>query len=170
MRRRRFEEEEEDLRPSRSAKKRAAEAVEETAKQLAELGEAEAQRLPLPQELREEYELLRRTAGRGSYKRQLKHFAGLLRRDDEVREELEAFLGGYHEQGRQERAIQHRLEQLRDQLIDPASETAAFADVEKSLSTVDLGELRRLVKQARAAKDRRPYREIFRRLRQAMED
>ena len=69
----------------RSAKKRAAKAVEQLAQRLVELPDPAVAGLPLSPELARELQLARSTRGHSSRKRQLKHFAGALRRNEAER-------------------------------------------------------------------------------------
>jgi ribosome-associated protein len=78
----------------RSAKKRAAEAVEELAKRLVALPEASCRKLPLSADLRKELQVARDTEAMGARKRQVKHFAGEMRRREEEIEAIQTFLDG----------------------------------------------------------------------------
>jgi ribosome-associated protein len=82
------------FKPSRSAKKRAAKAVEGLAWQLLKLPEAELKRLPISEEIRDELKRARETKEHGARKRQTKHLAKALRRGEKELEALQTFLGG----------------------------------------------------------------------------
>jgi ribosome-associated protein len=152
--------------PSRSAKKRAAQQVEELAHELAEMAEAEWRKLPAPPELRDEIRQARETRGHGARKRQIKHLAGVLRRDEEETAALRDFLDGHHARQLAEKKTFHALEELRDRLCDPALFEAALQEVGRNCPGVDSAEIARLARLAQAGEDRRAYREIFRRLRE----
>lgn len=151
----------------RSAKKREAKAVEELASQLVEIGEAELPRLPLDATLRRELDLARGVKGHSARRRQLKHFAGLLRRDDIQREALQAFFDGYQVEQAQATRQFHQLEDLRDRLCDPSQFDQALQDVSAELPHADPHKLANLARSVHASGDKKAAREIFRRLRVA---
>jgi ribosome-associated protein len=152
--------------PSRSAKKRAAHQIEELAFELAEMAEAEWRKLPASPELREEILQARETRGHGARKRQIKHLAGVLRRDEEETAALRDFLDGHHALQLAEKKTFHTLEELRDRLCDPVLFDAALQEVGRSCPGVDAAEIARLARLVQASEDRRAFREIFRRLRE----
>jgi len=163
------QEEYKTLGRGRSAKKREAKAIEQMAVQLVELPETELPNLPLDDALRAELVDVRQTKGHGSRKRSLKHFAGLLRRDDEARERLQEALGLFDAKHGQETKVQHDLEKLRERLCSVDEQDAALSEVAEQFPTVDRKALQRLIKSVQLGKDKRAYREIFRRLRDAQE-
>lgn len=148
----------------RSAKKRVAQAVEALAQELVDLPEAERRRLPAPDELAAEIALAADTRSHSARKRQIKHLAGVLRRDDEAVEALRAHLDGLHGAQLAERKLLHELESLRDRLCDPTQAEAALAETRRTCPDIDAAALARLARAAQEG-DRRAYREIFRRLR-----
>lgn len=152
--------------PSRSAKKRAAQEVELLAHELAEMAEADWRRLPASEELRAEIRQARETGGHSSRKRQIKHLAGVLRRDEEATAALRDFLDGQHARQLADKKTFHLLEELRDRLCDPVLCPAALQEVAQCCPSVDPGEISRLARAAHESNDRRAYREIFRRLRE----
>lgn len=154
----------------RSAAKRAAQAVEELAKALVELSDAQLVDLPLEASLRRELEQARQTKGHGSRKRQLKHFTALLRRDDEAVAAVQAFVDGSNAVHQQQTEAFHQLEQLRDRLCDQKSFDAALSEVRLLYPHSDLDRLAGLARSVHAGGDKKAYREIFRRLRTAAED
>ena len=154
----------------RTAAKRAAKAVEETARQLVELPEAELAKLPISDELRAELVAARKTTGRGGAKRQLKHFAGMLRRFEEERLELEAWLAGYHADHHREVQSFHGLETLRERLCDAQESERALAEVGKRWPRLNLRKLQGLIRSVQATRDKKAYRDIFRLLKQAEEE
>ena len=156
--------------PSRSAKKRAAQEVEQLAHELAEMAEADWRKLPASPELREEILQARETHGHGARKRQIKHLAGVLRRDEEATAGLREFLDGHHARQLAEKRTFHELEELRDRLCDPALGEAALQEVGRRCPGADPAEIARLARAAQGKDDRRAYREIFRRLRDGCAD
>jgi ribosome-associated protein len=153
--------------PSRSARKRAAKAVEELAERLVNLADADSRRLPLAGEIRRELEEARRIKTHGARKRQLKHLAGMLRRDDESREEAEGFLTLLDLGRHRDSERFHELEVLRERLCDPESREAALAEAESSCPGIDLAKIKRLAEAAQGGTDKRAFRELFRLLRAA---
>jgi len=161
----------EEARPSRSALKRAAKAIEELARQVVEMPEAEWKKLPASPVVRAEIALARGTKGHGgARKRQIKHLAALLRQREEEAEELQTFLSGLDQLHLGEKRDFHELEELRDRLCDPERCAAALEELEGALPGLDRGALGRLARSVHANGDRRAYREIFRRLREAKEN
>ena len=152
----------------RTAAKKVAKAIEETAQQLTELPESALGGLPLDDDLLRELQLARSTRGHGSRKRQIKHFAGLLRRYDRL-DELEAFLSGQHESHYQATQDFHNLEELRDRLCSAATFDAALGEVRQTYPLLSSNKLARLARNVHETSDKKAYREIFRQLRKASE-
>ncbi len=158
------------LPPSRSAKKRAAKAVEELAAALVTMAEADYRRLPLQGEIARQLEQGRSIKAHSARKRQLKHLAGLLRRDDDSREAAESFIAELDQGHRKDTADFHRLEALRDGLCDPSRSAESLQEIEQTLPGVDTGKIRRLAESVQHSADKRAFREIFRMLREADAD
>ncbi|PLX95539.1 MAG: hypothetical protein C0620_04185 [Desulfuromonas sp.] len=154
---------------SRSARKRAAKDVEQLAHDLAEVAPAQLPLLPISAELADALELVRQTRGHGSRKRQLKFFAGLLRKDPDQCEELRAFLSGEHQNQRDENRRTHQLEQLRERLCDSAQRSAALREAQELLPQLDPFALEKMLNGYRGSADKRTYRQVFRLLRAASE-
>lgn len=104
--------------PSRSALKRRAHAVEDLARELAELAPAMLRRLPLDEELSCEIRSAADQRG-GSRKRQIKHLAKMLR-EREIDPLLQAFDEQHGSHLRQKNEFQE-LERIRNLLVDEAS-------------------------------------------------
>ena len=161
------------LSPSRSQKRREALAVFDLGEQLVALTEAQLAQVPLSDELRELVRESRRITAPVARKRQLQFLAKHLRGEDEetldaVRRSLE------HDRAdsRRETAHLHRLEALRERLIDDGD--AALAELIDEYPHADRQHLRQL---ARNAKEERlqhkplhAYRELFRELRALLEE
>jgi ribosome-associated protein len=158
-------EEEADYGPSRTQKRRDALAVLALAQQLVDLQPSRLAKLPLPDDVRHEIDVTRRTPSHGAKKRQLAFLAKVMRRyDDEDFAAVRADLGENREKQRQETAAMHRLEAMRDRLI--AEDETALSELITEHPQVDRQHLRSLVRQARVEKDTpnkppRAYREIF---------
>ena len=150
------------LPPSRSALKRAAKAVEELAERLAELSPSRLARLSPPREIAAELKLVTKAAGHGgARKRQVKHLAGLLRREPDWTETLREFLEGTDARHYQEQQRFHQLEALRDRLCDPAAFPAALEEARTLFPAVDGDQLSHLSASFRSSGDKRAFREIF---------
>ena len=103
-------------RPSKSQVKREMHALLDLGKQLIELSPERLKQLPLAERLYEAIRMAQRTTGREGRRRQV-HFVGKLMRDapaDEIRAQLDVWENG----SREETAAMHRLETLRDRLLD----------------------------------------------------
>lgn len=156
---------EEDYGPSRTQKRREALAVLVLAQQLVDLQPSRLAKLELPDDVRHEIDVTRRTPSHGAKKRQLAFLAKVMRRyDDEDFASVRAELGENREKQRQENAAMHRLESMRDRLI--AEDENALSELIAEHPQVDRQHLRSLVRQARVEKDTpnkppRAYREIF---------
>jgi len=154
---------EQDYGPSRTQQRREALAVLALANQLVELQPSRLAKLELPEEVREEIANVRKISSHIARKRQLAFLAKKMRRfDDAVFDAVRAELGENRERQRQETAAMHRLEALRERLLED-DEAAATLIAEHP--SIDRQHLRSLVRQARseraANKPPRAYREIF---------
>jgi len=159
---------EESGRPNKSALKRAAKEVETVAQQAAEQADDLLARTDLSDRIREEILLASGTQGHGSRKRQIKHLAGLLRKSPEDLAELQAFLAGTSEQHLAEQAQFHQLEQWRDALCDAETAADTLDEIVSRYPEVNRAELEKLGRSAQQ-RDKKAYREIFRRLRKLVE-
>lgn len=160
---------EEDLPLSRTKKKQLAKEIEKLAHRLAEMPQQQFQKLALDAELADEVEEARNTLGRGSHKRQVKYLAGLLReREDELPALMES-LEDVDQVKRTEKRQFHKLEEIRDRLCESASFDDAFAEMTRLWPDVDRGGISRLARSVHNSGDKKAYREIFRRLRDAAE-
>ena len=156
---------EEDYGPSRTQQRREALAVLVLAQQLVDLQPSRLAKLSLPDDVRHEIDVTRRTPSHGAKKRQLAFLAKVMRRyGEEDFAAVRAELGENREKQRQETAAMHRLEAMRDRLI--AEDEAALSELIAEHPQVDRQHLRSLVRQARVEKDTpnkppKAYREIF---------
>ena len=153
----------------RSAKKRQAKTVEHLAERLADLPEAELERLPQEPVLAREIELVRTTRGHRSRKRQVTHLAGFLRRRYDQREAIEAALAGRTVSQRQEALDFHHLEELRDRLCSTATFVQTLEEIRRSYPTIDHRRISRLARSVHGSADKKAAREIFRQLRKAQD-
>lgn len=155
---------------SRSARKRDAKSVEQLAIALAELGDADFAKLPASAPILAALRETRAIKGHGSRKRQLKFFAGMLRREPEEAEQLRLFVEGEHQQHRDETRLVHQLEQLREQLCVAGTRNAALEKARQLCPNLDQPALKRLIDAYRGPEDKKNYRLIFRCLREGSSD
>ena len=156
---------EEDYGPSRTQQRREALAVLALASQLVEMQPSRLAKLDLPDDVRDEITRTRSITAHIAHKRQLAFLAKVMRRyEDEVFASVRAELGENREKQRQENAAMHRLEAMRDRLIN--EDEAALSELIGEHPQVDRQHLRSLVRKARIEKETpskppRAYREIF---------
>ncbi|HEX7129390.1 MAG TPA: ribosome biogenesis factor YjgA [Rhodanobacteraceae bacterium] len=160
---------EEGEQPSRSARRREALDVLALAKQLVELPPSRVARLDLPDEVAEEIGNVRRITSHIARKRELSYLAKLMRRhDEEAFAAARASLANDREAGAREAAATHRLEALRERLLEDGD--AALSELVAAHPDLDRQHLRALIRQARsereANKPLQAYRELFRILRE----
>ena len=153
----------------RSEKKRAAQAITALAVQMIDSSEGVCKRLPLPEDVRDVLDLARRSTARGARKRELKHLAGLLRRDEETTDAVRTALDSVGQSSRAERDLFHRIEELRDALCDPDRFAEALETAATEVPGLDRQIFSRLARRVHQNGDKRAFREIFRRLRVLVE-
>jgi ribosome-associated protein len=157
------------LSPSRSQKRREALAVFDLGEKLVALTDSQLARVPMPDDLRDMVRDSRRITAPVARKRQLQFLAKHMRReDDDTLETIRRSLEHDRADARRETAELHRLEALRERLLEDGD--TALAELISEHPHVDRQHLRQLV---RNAKDERlhnkplhAYRELFRLLRQ----
>ncbi len=160
---------EEHLPLSKTKKKQLAKEIEKLAYTLVELPLPQFKKLQLTAELAAEVEEARSTEGRSSHKRQVKHLAGALRQHEELVPTLLAALEEIDQVKRGDKRKFHQLEELRDRLCDAATFQDAFDDMLDRQPGIDRGAVSRLARSVHNSGDKRAYREIFKRLRDASE-
>lgn len=154
-----------DYGPSRTQQRREALAVLGLATQLVELQPARLAKLELPEDVRLEVDITRRTPSHGARKRQLAFLAKVMRRYDAADfAAVRAELGENRERQRAENAAMHRMEAMRDRLLN--EDPAALPELITAHPQVDTQRLRALIRQAHSEqstpnKQPRAYREIF---------
>jgi ribosome-associated protein len=157
-----------DYGPTRTQQRRDALAVLALASQLVELPPSKLARANLPEDVLREVENTRRITAHVARKRQLGFLAKVMRRyDDDAFDGVRTLLGENREQLRKETAAMHRLEALRDRLLDDDN---ALQELIDQYPDIDRQHLRSLVRQARVERDSnkppRAYREVFQLLKQ----
>lgn len=157
-----------DYGPTRTQQRRDALAVLAFATQLSEMPPSKLARAELPEDVLREIDSLRRITSNIARKRQLAFLAKVMRRyEDDAFETARALLGENREKQRQETAAMHRLEALRDRLLEDEN---ALQEVIDQYPSIDRQHVRSLIRQARIERDGnkppRAYREIFQLLKQ----
>jgi ribosome-associated protein len=131
-------------RPSKSQVKREMLALTDLGKELIGLSPERLRQLPLAERLYEAIREAQRTTSREGLRRQT-HYVGKLMRDapaDVIRQQLDTWQNG----SREETAAMHRLENLRDRLLD---DDAALTDLLARHPETDAQRLRTLIREAR---------------------
>ena len=157
------ESEEEDLYegPSRSQRKRDAEALQALGKELTELSSEQREKINLPESLREAIDDLAKMKSFGARRRQLQLIGKLMRSLDaaSVREAIDRATS----KSKAAVACQHRAEKLRDAML---ARDDAITDFVKTSPEIDVQKLRQLVRSARkeasAGKPPKSARELYR--------
>jgi ribosome-associated protein len=163
---------EHDYGPTRTQQRRDALAVLAFATQLVELPPSKLARANLPDDVLREIDHLRRITSHIARKRQLGFLAKVMRRhDDEAFDAARTLLGENRDQQRKETAAMHRMEALRERLLE---NDEAFQELVDQHPAIDRQHLRSLIRQARIERDAnkppRAYREIFQLLKSLAED
>ena len=152
-------------RPSKSAAKRAAHAVQELGETLLQLSEAELEALGLPEPLREAIRSARSIRSRGAALRQRQYIGKLMRAVDP--EPIRAALAARSAQAARESERFRRTEHWRERLITEGE--PALAELARWRPDIDLEEWRRRISTARSERARAAGgaagRELFRALR-----
>lgn len=159
--------------PSRTARKKASEALQNIGEQLLELRPERFAALPLPETLREAILDAKRVRGFEAKRRQVQYIGKLMRRlDSGTVQEISEALRVEHGVSVQEDDILHQAEQWRDALI---ADDARLAQWLESYPDTDANQLRALIRAARnEARDVRPeaasrkgtaYRQVLKALR-----
>jgi ribosome-associated protein len=131
-------------KPSKSARKRELAALQELAEQMAALSDSELQRLGVDESLRHEIQQVRSIRPSGARNRQLRHCVRYM--GVQSLGEVRAYLEDRHSQQVSANQTFHRLEQLRDRLVQSGDE--ALAELIDDDPTLDRQRLRQLVRDA----------------------
>lgn len=151
-------------RPSKSQIKREMDALQDVGKALCALSLERLAKVPMSERLREAVEEFHRVGKHEAQRRHLQ-FVGKLMRSEDVKPIQEA-LDALNGVSRSEVARQHRLERLRERLLE---DDAVFGEIATEYPGADLQHLRALkrsaLKEREAQKAPRSYRELFKELR-----
>lgn len=162
------EEDEEIIWVSKSEIKRDAEELKRLGAELVELGKNSLDKIPLDEDLRAAIELAQRIKMEGR-RRQLQLIGKMLRQRDEepIRQALDKLKNCHNQQV----ALFHKLEQLRDRLIEKGDD--AVAEVLNLYPHADRQQLRSMIRNAQkekaASKPPKSARQIFQYLRELAE-
>ncbi|TNG95515.1 ribosome-associated protein [Pasteurellaceae bacterium USgator11] len=155
------EEQEEIIWVSKSEIKRDAEALKKFGAKLVALTAANLERIPLDEKLADAIALAQRSQ-RGALRRQLQYIGKLLRNTDI--EPLQEALDKLENKHNQQQAMFHRLEQLRDQLLE-SDNNNVLSQLIALYPALDIQHLRNLIRAAQkeraTQKPPKFYREIF---------
>ena len=168
-----IEDEVDDRPPSKSQVKREMHALLDLGRELVELSPERLKQLPLAERLYEAIREAQRTTSREGLRRQI-HFVGKLMRHapaDEIRAQLDIWKNG----SREATAAMHRLETLRDRLLQ---DDDALTELLQDHPGADVQHLRAVIRaarkeaQANAAlqQGQEPQRKQYRALFQALKD
>ncbi|ERM10924.1 hypothetical protein L584_00820 [Pantoea agglomerans Tx10] len=162
------EEDEEIIWVSKSEIKRDAEELKRLGAELVDLGKNSLDKIPLDERLRTEVELAQRIKKEGR-RRQLQLIGKLLRSIDV--EPIRVALDKLNNRHNQQVALFHKLEMLRDRLIEQGDE--AMADVIALYPDADRQQLRSMIRNAQkekaGSKPPKSARQIFQYLRELAE-
>ncbi len=154
--------------PSKSARKRQAQQIEELAHDLVEMSAVNIGRLQLDPQMLTIVERAR-DLRKGARKREIKHLAGLLRQDHEQLDAIRRFHHGVSQQQLDENRHFHALENWREGLCDPERRAAVRSEIVQALPALDIGALDKLLHRYQGPEDKKRYRQIFTLLRKAAE-
>lgn len=155
--------------PSKSHKKREVEALQALGEILVKLPDAQFKRIELPEDLRAAVADCRKITQNGALRRQKQYIGKLMRGIDPepIRQQLDVFNGA----SAAENAKLHQAEKWREKLIADNEALTLFLN---AYPDTDATHLRQLIRNARddAARNKPPkaFREIFRVIREAMQE
>lgn len=165
-----------DGRKSRSQKKRESTALQKYGEDLAAMTPAVWKKLPLTDDLLSALAESRTIKSREALRRQMQYIGRLMRElDEDGQEALSGAIDALRDAAREDAAMAHKLEALRDALLAPdlAEREAAVADAALRHPGLDSARLRHLAEAAVADREKnRPpkhARELFRYLRAAFQ-
>lgn len=157
------------LSPSRSQRKRDAEAILELAEQLVALSAQQLAKVPLADALRDVVRDTQRIGSHIARKRQLHYLAKQMRReDDDSIEAIRQHLQHDRADARRETANLHRLEHWRERLLEEGDD--ALGELAEQCPDIDRHHLRQLVRAAREERLRNQPPKAFRQIFQALRD
>jgi ribosome-associated protein len=158
----------EQIELSKTRRKRAMEELQALGEALADLPTHRLKKIELPEDLREAIEFIQRMSRQDEARRRQMQYIGRLMREADS-EAIRAALADARGDSAAETARLHRLERLRDTLLE--DETAALNEIVALYPGIDLAHLRALrraaLKEKAQNKPPRNYRAIFQLLKDA---
>jgi ribosome-associated protein len=155
-------------RPSKTQRKRAMDALQQLGEELLTLPVDRLARLPIPDVLRLAVQDARRFTKHEARRRQMQYIGRLMREIDPA--PIRAALDEVHGVSAAATARQHRLEQLRDRLLE---DEQVLGEIANGYPGADLQHLRQLrrnaLRERNENKPPRAFRELFRALRELHE-
>lgn len=174
MKKERYQEPEEEIEyVSRTEMKRYMDQLQALGQRITELRPDQQAQVPMDERLREAVEEMARITSNGAKKRHLNFIGKLMRNEDE--EAIRAAVERFDSASEAHNQRFHRLERLREQLVDDnnARSQAAFNEVIESYPSCDIQHLRTLMRNAvkERAQNKPPaaFRKIFQYLRELEE-
>jgi ribosome-associated protein len=152
-------------RPSKSQRKRDMHALQEMGAELVELSAERLARIDMPDDLREALREAQRLTRHEARRRQMQYIGRLMRDADPapIRAALDAINGA----SAVETARQHRLERLRERLLEDESVLTEIGTAHPGADLTRLKQLRRgALHEREAGKPPKNFRELFRLLRE----
>ncbi|MBX3678682.1 ribosome biogenesis factor YjgA [Cognatazoarcus halotolerans] len=154
----------EDQLPSKTRRKKEMHALQDLGEALIALSKEQLRRMPIPEDLLTAVLDAQRFTSHGARRRQMQYVGRLMRNVDPqpIHDALDVLAGN----SRQETARQHRLERLREKLIDDEKVLHEIAETWPGADLQRLRVLRRnAIKEREQGKPPRAFRELFRELR-----
>lgn len=166
-----FEQDDEELAPSKTAVKREMEALQQLGADIVELSDKYISRIPLQGLLQEAIIQARGMKHREGRRRQLQYIGKLMRKAENI-EEIQSAYNKILTLGQEHNKIQHTCEKWRDRLTDEGN--TALQEFLTEFSGADVQHLRQLIrntqKEKSQAKPPTTSRKLFRYIRTLVED
>ncbi len=162
-------------RPSKSQRKREADAILDFARTLGEISESELAQINLPEDIATAVKHLRDITARSAGKRQLHFVAKLLRKQQEQLPIWQAACEQARLPSQQETRAFHDVERWRSRLLDPNQDNRqqALTEFKERQPSVDIQQLRQMIRNYDQQRSddgkKRLSREIFRWLRASLQ-
>ena len=161
-----------DIPISKTKQKRAMHELQTLGEQLAELNAAQLAQIDLSEELREAIADAKRMTKHEARRRQMQYIGRLMRDVDPnyIREKLAI----WHGLSVENTALHHKIEQLRDELLDEERGATALQEFAANYPGADLQHLRNVIRNAKNeklhGKPPKSYRELFKVLREMINE
>lgn len=147
---------------SKTQKKREAKTIEKLAQELILLSSSLLDEAPCDKEILNEIKKSQEIKQFGARRRQIKYLAKLLRETDT--ETLLDFMEKVKKSNLKQNVIFHKLEKLRDRIINEDEEDEALQEAKNKFPDLDIELVKNLARKYRLTRNQRFFREIFRQL------